>query len=810
MAEFDDKIAQLQARLENLVRTQIGFQQEITQIRSELNFLRGASQKQNVPEPPRKPPIREYVPPPRTEATPIGQETNQPTNQQTSQQSQAPNFGYSTSSQSAQPPFANTVRPFPSKPKEKSEIEKFIGENLISKIGIVILVIGIGIFAKYAIDKNWITPAMRIFSGYLFGFGLAGLALRLKAKYLNFSAVLLSGAVAIMYFITYFAYSLYGLFSQSTAFALMIIFTVFTVVAAINYNRQIIAHLGLVGAYAVPFLLSDNSGNYAFLFTYIALINGGILAISLKKYWKSLFYTSFVFTWVIFYGWYLTSYKPVEHFNLAFLSLGVFFLIFYVTFIAYKVISEENIALENVTLVLSNSFIFYGIGYSLLDRQPGFENYLGMFTVGNAAIHFAFAWTISRLKLFPNDLVYLLTALIITFATIAVPVQLDGNRVTLIWTVEAAVLFWIGRTKQIPIFEYLSFPLMMLASVSLFNDWLLIEQSRGFGQTVTGQFPILNGNFVTSLLFAVAFGFIFYTNKDERSEGVLDETLRKPFGYIIAAIGLGVLYNCFRIEIANYFHDLTIKTEIPQTSSPYSTDVRQTNGDIEFFNIVWQINYTMLFLSVLSFINIKRFKNFVLAYANLFLNCFTLFVFLTAGLYFLSELRESYLIAAEPQYFVHGSFNVVIRYISYAFCAVLLFACYRYIKQNFTLENLAEEQLKLAFDFVFYVSLLIIASSELLNLMNIFGFRDSYKLGLSILWGIYALGLIVLGIYGHKKHLRIGAIVLFALTLAKVFLYDIADLNTISKTIVFVSLGILMLIVSFLYNKYKALIFDTE
>ncbi|HVE56841.1 MAG TPA: DUF2339 domain-containing protein [Pyrinomonadaceae bacterium] len=806
MEEFDDKIAQLQARLENLVRTQISFQQEITQIRSELNFLRGGQPPQNEPQQtPRKPSVREYVPPPRNEPPPIKRETNQQTNQET----KTPNFGYSNNTKSEKPPFENTVRPFPTAPKVKSEIEKFIGENLISKIGIVILVIGVAIGAKYAIDKNLISPATRIFLGYLFGFGLLGLALKLKAKYLNFSAVLLSGAMAIMYFITYFAYSLYGLFSQSAAFALMIFFTVFTVVAAINYSRQIIAHLGLVGAYAVPFLLSDNSGNYAFLFAYITIINGGILAISLKKYWKPLFYTSFVFTWVIFYGWYLTSFKSAEHFNLAFLFLTIFFLIFYVTFIAYKVITDENIALENVTLVLSNSFIFYGLGFSLLDHQPGFENYLGMFTVANAAIHFAFAFTISRLKLFPTDLVYLLTALIITFATIAIPVQLDGNRVTLIWTVEAAILFWIGRTKEIPIFQYFSFPLMILAFTSLLQDWLIVEQSRGFGQNLSEQLPLLNGNFVTSLLFAIAFGFIFYTNKDERSESVLDETLRKPFGYIIAAIGLGVLYNCFRIEIANYFAYLTVKTALPKTIPPNIEMQRYVDKDLEFFNVVWQINYTMLFLSVLSFINIKRFKNFVLAYANLYLNAFALFIFLTAGLYFLSELRESYLIGAEPQYFVHGSFNVLIRYISYAFCALLLFACYRYIKQKFLLEKLAEDQLILAFDFVFYISILIIASSELLNLMNIFGYRDSYKLGLSILWGIYALGLIVLGIYGHKKHLRIGAIVLFALTLAKIFFYDIADLNTISKTIVFVSLGILMLIVSFLYNKYKSLIFDT-
>ncbi|MEP6902470.1 MAG: DUF2339 domain-containing protein [Actinomycetota bacterium] len=797
MAEVDDKIAGLQARLENLVKTQISFQQEITQIRFELNVLRGMRQPPQTQESPIKPPVREYVPPPRIEPPPINRPPNQPP--------QTPNFGYSTSTKN---PFETAAKPFQS--KEKSEIEKFIGENLISKIGIVILVIGVAIGAKYAIDNNLISPLTRIVAGYLCGFGLLGLAVKLKAKYLNFSAVLLSGAMAILYFITYFAYSLYDLFPQSAAFVVMIILTVFTVIAALHYSRQIIAHLGLVGAYGVPFLLSDNSGNFAFLFTYIAIINGGILAISLKKYWKPLFYTSFFFTWAIYYGWYLTASKPAEHFNLAFLFLTVFFLIFYLTFIAYKLISDENITLENVALILINSFIFYGQGYSLLNSREGFEIYLGLFTVGNAAIHFAFAAAISRLKLFPNDLVYLLTALIITFATISIPVQLDGNWVTLVWTAEAAILFWIGRTKQISLFQYFSFPLMFLALVSLFMDWLVIEQSRDFAQLAANQFPLLNGNFVTALLFALVFGFIFYTNKDERYETAFDESLRKPFGWIIAAVGLGVLYNCFRIEIANYFHYLAVKTAFPNIVSTDGERVTKFDDDLVLFNVIWQINYTMLFLSVLSFINIKRFKNVILAYTNLCLNSFVLFIFVTAGLYFLSELRESYLQVLDAPFFIHGLFNIIVRYLSYAFCAVLLFASFRYVKQKFLIESAPQYALNLAFDFALYTSLLIISSSELLNLTDIFGYRDSNKLGLSILWGIYALGLIILGIYGHKKHLRIGAIVLFGLTLGKLFFYDIANLDTISKTVVFVSLGILMLIVSFLYNKYKTLIFETN
>ena len=157
-----------------------------------------------------------------------------------------------------------------------------------------------------------------------------------------------------------------------------------------------------------------------------------------------------------------------------------------------------------------------------------------------------------------------------------------------------------------------------------------------------------------------------------------------------------------------------------------------------------------------------------------------------------------------------GSFHILIRYVSYAFVAALLTACYRYFKQKFIFEDVSPNHLNPVFDFAFYISLLCILNAEVITWTNILGYRDSHKLGLSILWGSYALMLIIVGIYQHKKHLRIGAIVLFGITLTKLFFYDIAELNTISKTVVFVSLGILMLIVSFLYNKYKSLIFDSE
>jgi hypothetical protein len=813
MSEIEEKIEQLQLRLDKIVTYQGYFDKEISQIRYEINVLRAVQQKRNAQaETQNKPPVREYIPPTRKAETSAANEEKQPQQanyqQSRSQPKQSANYKTSASNDTYYSKFPQKV---PQAEPLKANLEKFIGENLLSKIGIVILVVGVAIGAKYAIDRNLISPLMRIILGYAFGFGLLGFAVKLKQKYLNFSAILLSGAMAIMYFITYFAYSLYGLFPQSSAFALMLIFTIFTVAAAINYNRQVIAHIGLVGAYAVPFLLSDNSGNYAFLFAYMAIINAGILAISLKKYWKPLFYTSFIFTWATYYGWYLTEYQSAEHFNLALLFLTVFFLIFYLTFLAYKLISRENVAIENIVLILANSFIFYGFGYSILDSAEGFANYLGLFTVANAAIHFVFAFAVSRLKLIPQDLIYLLSALVLTFATIAVPVQLDGNFVTLVWTVEAAILFWIGRTKQIRLYEYYSFPLMFLATVSLLADWMSVSDFRSVAQIRQSGYDFFNGTFITSCVFVVAFAFIHFLNKDERFEPALEAEIHKPLSYLIPTIALCALYNIFRMQIGNYFLFQQAKTAATTYIPAINGEVISgTDKDLGFFNALWQINYTMFFLTALSFINLKRWKSPALAFAALFLQVFTLVIFLSVGLFLLGELRESYLLETNAQTFNRGIMHILIRYISYAFVAAAILILYKHIKQEFLREYLPEQSFKSAFDFILYLSLWLIFSSELISWMDIFGYKDSYKLGLSILWGIYALVLIIIGIYQNNKHLRVGAITLFGITLAKLFFYDIANLDTISKTIVFVSLGILLLIVSFLYNKYKHLIFETN
>ncbi|WP_136468963.1 DUF2339 domain-containing protein [Flagellimonas onchidii] len=681
-------------------------------------------------------------------------------------------------------------------PRIKSDFEKFVGENLINKIGIIITIIGIAIGTKYSIDHDLIAPVTRIILGYSMGVLLLVIGMKLKKKYINYSAVLVSGAIAIIYFITYVAFSFYTLIPQAVSFIIMALLTVFAVLTALNYSKQVIAHFGLVGAYAVPFLLGDNSGNIAVLFSYMTIINVGILFISIKKYWKSLYYSSFILTWLIFLFWYIFSYNESQNFTIAIIFSMVFFLLFYASFLVYKIINKESFGVENIFLLLTNSFIFYGLVFSILNDKESTKSLLGIFTLGNGIMHSLVYLIISRTKAIDKYLTYLISGIAILFITIAVPVQLDGNWVTFLWSGEAALLFWIGRTKNVIIYEKLSYPLILLAFMSTVHDWFMGYSIYFMGASIEKFTPLININFLSSLFFVASIGLVSYFDKKYVPFGNSQTYFSKTFTLSISILFFFTIYYMSRLEIAHYWNALIANSNV-QNSNGSSLTSLTTNTDLENFKIIWIINYSLLFISALTFINTWKLKDRRLSQPIMIVGALSIIIFLSQGLYVLSELRESYLSNQE------NSFNVLIRYISYVFFFTAIFACHR-IKTFY----LKEPKLEITFDLFTHIALVWTASSELINLLDISGLSDLYKLELSILWGGYSLLLIILGIWRRKKYLRIGAIMLFGITLLKLFFYDITHLSTVSKTIAFVSLGVLLLIISFLYNKYKHLISD--
>ena len=794
MPEDPQKIDELLKKLESLIEKQNGFEKEIHMLRHQVIRLKSESKKSEIP---------------KTEIPEV-------------KSSEPPELIEDQKEILAKEEVFN-VEPPPLPPKEtqkkpsfterfniQSDLEKFVGENLINKIGIIIIVLGTGIGVKLAIDNELISPTMRVVLGYLVGFGLLGFAIRLKEKYTNFSAVLLSGAMAILYFITFAAHSFYDLIPVGAAFAVMVFFTLTTVVAALNYDRQVIALLGLVGAYTIPFLLSQGSGAYLFLFAYMAIINTGILAVSVWKYWKPLLYSAFTVTWLIYsalYGSASWSFEATQAPTVYFIFATVFFLIFYLTALSYKLIKKEKFALSDILFIILNSFVFYGFGYMILDYSQGGDDYLGLFTAANAVIHFIVASVVYRSKLGDRNLFYFVSALVLVFLTIAIPVQLDGNWVTLIWAGEAAILFWIGRTKNVPVYEYLSFPLIFLAVASIFHDWTTEYQSSLTSFSIYNpeyRFqPLFNIHFLTSVLVIAAFGWINVVH--QKNIEVITEKqrrIRPDFYFILPIILIATIYFSFVVEIENAWIQLYAASEL---IFPGDEGVTMYDDDLLLFKSSWGINYTMVFMILLSLVNTKIIKNKLLGLLILVGSGLVIASFLSVGLDAHSGLRNSFMTQDLVEYYSRTWYHILIRYASIGIALTLITMSYKTIKTRQEDKSfLVVAEVLLAF------VILVLTSRELIHWLEMAGVKNVFEFGVSILWGIYALMLIGLGIWKRKKHLRIGAMVLLGLTLLKLFFYDMANLETISKTIVMVSLGILLLVVSFLYNKYTDSISGNE
>ena len=369
----------------------------------------------------------------------------------------------------------------PSKPQEETifdklrdnfDWEKFIGENLIMKLGILIVLIGVAIGGKYALEHQLLSPTMRIIIGSLFGAALQGVAIKLKKEYKKLSAVLASGAMATLYFMTYFAYDFYGLIPMPVAFVLMTLITVATVWQACTYDMEVIAIIGLVAAYVIPFMLSTGEGSPWALFSYISIINAGVMFISVKRYWRILFVSAYVSSWFIYGVVYRTLDFPETSDAVKLLVfLFINFVIFYVTFLAYKVKHKMIFQNFDIVYLLSNSFMFFGLGYNVMFNNETLAPYVAWFSFANALIHGIVAFILIKKNMVDKSVYRLITGLAISFVTIAIMVWATGHWLTMFWMLEGTVLFTVSRISKRPFYEKMSYPVFFLALISLIIDW---------------------------------------------------------------------------------------------------------------------------------------------------------------------------------------------------------------------------------------------------------------------------------------------------------------------------------------------------
>ena len=423
----------------------------------------------------------------------------------------------------------------------------------------------------------------------------------------------------------------------------------------------------------------------------------------------------------------------------------------------------------------------------ILDYYPNNRTFVAMFTLLNAVFHFLVGYYFHLKKTPSQALKYLVLVLALSFATLVIPIQFKGTWITIFWIAEAALLFGFGRTKKMPVYERISYAVAILATFSLLIDWgkgsYSIFDMEDASAYIT---PFANLLFITGLLYSVAVGAMAYINDKYKETG----TLNKVLSFLFNIFSVLILYCTFYREIS-VFCDMRALHHDPEIYNHY-----EAYQDLNTFKGVWHIIYSVLFISAYSFLNVKYLKKKLLAELQIGLNFLLLTIFMTLGLYYFSELRERYMEEAQEG----GQLSLWflnIRYVGLLSLVALgnsIYALSKFLEFKTGARRVLEMLLHLV--------ILWVASSELLHWTDIYESVANYKLGLTILWGGYAILLVVLGIFKRKKYQRISGIILVGFTLLKLFFYDTTHLDTLHKTIVFVLLGILLLVASFLYNKY--------
>lgn len=336
------------------------------------------------------------------------------------------------------------------KPAQKFSLENFIGLRLINFIGIIVLVIGLSIGVKYAIDRNLISEVMRISLAYAAGIVLYILSLRLRKNYLLFSAILFSGGMASLYFTTYAAYVYYSMFSFGVAYIIMVALTIYSVYEAIRYSRQEIALLGLVGAYGIPFLISKNADRADLFFLYISLINLGVIYLSVNKSWKTVGIVAQTITWILFIGWAATRHDPKFKF-IATAFMIFFFLVFLLAVLSIKFLQKRplktidayQLLVNNVALYIAALFQF-GFSEKATNSDLAVITFSVSMVVAVQAFLFYNFW---KEEVFSTRL---LSSLSLTLFVMFIAFNWDGFTVTFLWLLTAVIVFtWGFRMRSV-------------------------------------------------------------------------------------------------------------------------------------------------------------------------------------------------------------------------------------------------------------------------------------------------------------------------------------------------------------------------
>ena len=351
-------------------------------------------------------------------------------------------------------------------------------KNLWGLAGILLVLASVVFAIRHVALVYDFPPESRLAGAALLGLGMLSLGWFKRHVQRELTLILQGGGVAVLYLTVVAGVRLYPVIPHLLAFAMLVAIVVFSTVLAVLQNALILAHIAYFAGFAAPVLVSTGQGNHVHLFSYFALLNGGLVLVSRFRAWRSLYITGAVLTTAIGVAWGQLAYQP-EYFA----SVQCFIWLFFCIFTYFALSSNQPIQFSwkhkaslfiDVPLTFGVPLVTLFLQLFLMAERPlllaltalcmgAFYVGLALFVRRQRGLHAAAAigqegetrWQGSTLEL----QLYLVFGMI--FANLTLPLLFSqaasialwqNSLLACIWTVEGAFVMWLGRKHVVPLF----------------------------------------------------------------------------------------------------------------------------------------------------------------------------------------------------------------------------------------------------------------------------------------------------------------------------------------------------------------------
>lgn len=684
---------------------------------------------------------------------------------------------------------------------KRRDIESVIGGSWFNWVGIIAVTFGVAFFLKLAFENEWIGPEARVALGAAGGLALLYVAERLRARGLRqYAYVLSGGGLLILYLSIYAARTFYDLINQPVAFLLMVAVTGAAVLLAVRHDALAVAILGLVGGFLTPVLLSTGVDNQLGLFTYIALLDAGVLAVAYFKRWRSLDFLSFAGTVLMTLGWAATHYRR-EKFLTTLVFISVFFILYALLAVFHNVLTRRPSRWFDVALLVANATLYFGAAYVLLD-DGGYDHAApaahALLVSTFFTCLFYTAWRWSRED---RLLTYSYVGAAVVFFTTAVAIQLELQWVTIVWAIEALMLLWVGLRSGESAPRHAALAVFGAASL----HWLAWDAPEFSYRTAAGFVPLLNQRALSCavLIGSLAAAAWLYW----RARGDVGDEERSAAGTLCTLAANALAFALLTLDLNDYFERRRWLASGQPADGYYGLGL--SNDGFEntrqfSLSALWTIYGAMLL-----FYGVRR--NFrVLRFAG-----FALLVLATIKVF---ALDLSFYAAPWHTPVFNGTFAAFALLVAAYALAVWLYARDGRIGDD---ERAVVPILVVIANVLALVALSAEASGYFQSSIAAEwgrvgpGFspatpefnarlRDlelAKQLSLSVMWALYGGGLLIAGRMWRVRLLRLMSLALLGLTTLKVFFWDLSFLDRVYRIVSFIVLGLILLAVSYLYQK---------